>query len=113
MTLITLDDSDVRMVALIDVTVTQGELRTLAVRLPEGYELQSITGSSLEEFAPLGDEVVLTVGNPAARSHQFLVNLEAATSGRHVRSRDRRSSASRTCSASAARSASKASARWT
>ena len=34
MTLITLDDADVRMVALLDVTVTQGELRTLSVRLP-------------------------------------------------------------------------------
>ena len=29
MTLVTLDDSDVRMAALIDVSVTQGELRTM------------------------------------------------------------------------------------
>jgi hypothetical protein len=75
LTLITLDDSDIRMTALLDVTVTQGELRTLRVRLPEGYELQSITGHSLEESAPVDREVILTVGNPAARSHQFLVNL--------------------------------------
>ena len=36
MTLFTLDDSDVRMVALIDVTVTQGELRTLTVQPAAG-----------------------------------------------------------------------------
>ena len=76
MTLITLDDADVRMVALLDITVTQGELRTLSVRLPGGYELVSVTGSTLEESAPREREVILTVGNPAARSHQFLVNLE-------------------------------------
>ncbi len=36
MTLVTIGDSDVRMVALIDLTVLQGELRTLGVRLPAG-----------------------------------------------------------------------------
>jgi hypothetical protein len=81
MTLITIDDADVRMVALIDVAVTQGELRTLTVRLPQGYELVSVSGNTLEEFAPLDREVMLTVGNPAARSHQFLVNLERPHAG--------------------------------
>ncbi len=47
MTLVTLSDSDVRMVALIDVTVARGELRTLALRLPPGYELTGVTGNSL------------------------------------------------------------------
>ena len=33
-TLVTLGDSDVRMAALVDVTVVQGEPRTIEVRLP-------------------------------------------------------------------------------
>lgn len=81
MTLITLDDSDVRMAALVDVSVTQGELRTLRLHLPDGYEFQSVSGSTLEEFSEPGRDVILTVGNPAARSHQFLVTLERAHSG--------------------------------
>ena len=81
MTLISLDEADARMVALIDVSVTQGELRTLTINLPRGYELQSVSGNTLEEFQPLEHEVVLTVGNPAARSHQFLVNLERSHQG--------------------------------
>ena len=81
MTLITLDDSDVRMAALIDVNVTQGELRTMRVRLPAGYELQSVSGSSLEESSPVDNDVILTIGNPAARSHQFLITLERAHAG--------------------------------
>lgn len=76
LTLITVDESDVRMTVLIDVEVTQGELRNLTVRLPKNYELQSISGNSLEDSAPSGDELLLTIGNPSARSHQFLVTLE-------------------------------------
>ena len=48
MTLVTLGDSDVRMVALVDLTVVQGEPRTSACALPAGYELTGISGSSLE-----------------------------------------------------------------
>lgn len=81
MTLITLDDSDVRMAALIDVNVTQGELRTLRLRLPTGYEFQSVNGSTLEESSQVENELILAVGNPAARSHQFLVTLERPHTG--------------------------------
>ena len=76
MTLVTLDDSDVRMAALIDVTVTQGELRSMTVHLPTGYEFQSVSGSTIEASAEAGDDLIITIGNPAARSHQFLLTLE-------------------------------------
>ncbi len=81
MTLITLGDSDVRMVALIDVTVVQGEPRAIDVRLPPGYELTGISGSSLETSDQRDRTVVLTVSDPAARRHQFLVSLERPHDG--------------------------------
>jgi hypothetical protein len=81
MTLVTIGDSDVRMVALIDVSVVQGELRTAAVRLPAGYEVTGVSGSSLETSEPVDGGLILTVGNPAARSHQFLVSLERPHDG--------------------------------
>jgi hypothetical protein len=81
MTLITIGDSDVRMVALIDVSVVQGELRTVAVRLPAGYGISGISGSSLENSEPVDGGLVLTVGNQAARSHQFLISLERPHDG--------------------------------
>ena len=81
LTLITLNDSDVRMAALIDVTVPRGELRTLSLRLPAGYEFTSVTGNSLEASELREGEVVLTVANPAARNHQFLVTLERPHAG--------------------------------
>jgi hypothetical protein len=75
-TLVTLGDSDVRMVSLVDVSVVQGELRTVALRLPVGYELTGVSGSSLETSEPVDGELVLTVAGAAARSHQFLITLE-------------------------------------
>jgi Carboxypeptidase regulatory-like domain len=81
MTLVTLGDSDVRMVALLDVTVLQGELRTLGVRLPTGYELTSVSSSSLENSEPTDEGLTLTIANPAARSHQFLISLERPHDG--------------------------------
>jgi hypothetical protein len=81
LTLITIDDSDVRMAALIDVSVTQGELRTMTLRLPAGYQFQSVSGATLADSDPVERELILTASNPAARSHQFLVNLERAHAG--------------------------------
>ncbi|HEX7795722.1 MAG TPA: carboxypeptidase-like regulatory domain-containing protein [Vicinamibacterales bacterium] len=76
MSLITLADSDVRMVALVDLTVVQGEPRTVELQLPAGYQLMGITGSTLETSEPADNKVVLTLADPAARRHQFLVSLE-------------------------------------
>jgi hypothetical protein len=39
------------------------------------------TGSSLEDSAVRDSEMVLTIADPAARSHQFLINLERAHGG--------------------------------
>jgi hypothetical protein len=76
LTLITLDDSDVRMAALVDVTVVSGEPRTIDVRLPPGYEVMSVTGSSLESSQQQDGGGILTVADPTARRHQFLIALE-------------------------------------
>jgi len=81
MTLVTLGDADVRMVALIDVTVVQGEPRTIEARLPSGYEVTGISGSSLEASDMRDGAVVLRVGDPTARRHQFLISLERSHAG--------------------------------
>jgi hypothetical protein len=75
-TLVTIGDADVRMVALLDVTVVQGEPRTFEVRLPEGFELARASGSTLDTSDERAGALVLTVLDPAVRRHQFLVSLE-------------------------------------
>ncbi len=81
MTLVTLGDSDVRLVTLIDVTVVQGEPRSFEVRMPPGYELTSISGSTLESSEERDGRAVLTLSDPSARRHQFLVSLERPHEG--------------------------------
>ena len=70
------------MVALIDVTVAQGELRTLdraaAGRLRAAPDHRQLARSSRRRADA---RLMLTVGNPAARSHQFLISLERPHAG--------------------------------
>jgi hypothetical protein len=81
LTLVTIGDSDVRMAALVDLTVVQGEPRTIEVRLPAGYELAGISGSVIESSEPRDGGVSLTVSDPTVRRHQFLVSLERTLAG--------------------------------
>jgi hypothetical protein len=80
MTLVTIGDSDVRMVALVDVTVVQGNPRSIEVRLPPGYELLGVSGPSLASSDQREGGLVLNV-DPVPRRHQFLVNLERSHDG--------------------------------
>ena len=76
MTLVTIADSDVRMAALVDVNVVQGDVRIIDARLPAGYELTGVSGPSLESSDQRDGHVILRVADPAARRHQFLITLE-------------------------------------
>ena len=79
--LITIGDADVRLLALVDLTIVQGEPASIEVRLPAGYELVGVTGSSLERSEPQADRVVLFVTPATRRRHQFLLNLERSSAG--------------------------------
>jgi hypothetical protein len=74
--LLTIGDGDLRMVALVDITVVRGEPRTFDLQIPAGYEVSSATGSSLESHEPRGSTLTLIVRDPARRRHQFLVGME-------------------------------------
>lgn len=78
--LVTIGDADVRLLALVDVTIVQGEPSSIEVRLPAGYELAGVTGSSLERSEPQTDRVTLFVAPATRRRHQFLLNLERSGS---------------------------------
>ncbi len=69
------------MIALVDLTVVQGETRSLEVTLPAGYELTGVSGNSLETSEVRDGTIVLTLADPALRRHQFLVTLERAHAG--------------------------------
>jgi hypothetical protein len=80
-TLVTIGDADVRLVTLIDLNLIQGEPTEVTVQLPAGYELASVTGPSFDRSEERGREVVLFLGTPSQRRHQFLLTLERTTAG--------------------------------
>ena len=74
--LVTIGESDLRLASLVDVSVVSGELRSVAVRVPAGYEVTGVSGSSIESSSPREGSLLLTMGDTAARRHQFLITLE-------------------------------------
>ncbi len=78
--LVTLGEADMRMVTLVDITVIRGEPRTFEVRIPAGYEVGAVTGSSIDTTEPRPGSLLVTVRDASARRHQFLISLEQAHS---------------------------------
>ena len=77
-TVVSVDDSELRLTALCDVTVNQGEAAEFKVPLPDGYEFTNASGNSLESSDVTNGTLTLRVHDPARRNHQFLITLERA-----------------------------------
>lgn len=75
---VSVGDSQMRITALCDVTVIQGDAAEFRMPLPVGFELTEANGSTLDSFANEKGVLVLNVREPARRNHQFLVVLERA-----------------------------------
>src|SRR5215216_2526283 len=73
---VSVGNSQLRITALCDVTVIQGEAAEFKLPLPDGYELTTASGNTLESHEVSGDTLALRVHDPARRTHQFLIALE-------------------------------------
>ncbi|HEY7547097.1 MAG TPA: hypothetical protein VID27_19545, partial [Blastocatellia bacterium] len=75
-TLISVGDSELRVAALCDIRVIQGEPAELRVPLPAGFEVTEASGSTLDSSSVESGEMVLKVREPSRRAHQFLIAIE-------------------------------------
>jgi hypothetical protein len=73
---VSVGDSQLRVTALCDVNVIQGEAGEFKMSLPAGYDLVTASGSTLESHEVSGNTLTLHVHDPARRNHQFLIELE-------------------------------------
>lgn len=73
---VSVGDSQLRMTALCDVTVIQGDASEFKLSLPAGFELTEVTGSTLDSAEVQSGDLILRVREPARRSHQFLIAIE-------------------------------------
>ena len=73
---ISVGDSQLKAIALCDLTVVQGEAAEFHMPLPAGFELTEVTGSTLDSSEVQNGELILRVREPGRRNHQFLVAIE-------------------------------------
>src|ERR1044071_2439016 len=73
---VSVGDSQLRVTALCDVNVIQGEAGEFKMTMPAGYELVTASGSTLESQDVSGNTLTLRVHDPARRNHQFLIAIE-------------------------------------
>jgi hypothetical protein len=75
---VSVGDSQMRIAALCDVTVIQGEANEFKMPLPGGFELTEASGSTLDSSEIQAGVLILRVREPAKRNHQFLIAIERA-----------------------------------
>ncbi len=74
--LISVGDSELRVAALCDIRVVQGEPSELRVPLPAGFEVTEVSGSTLDSSETETGHLILKVREPSRRAHQFLIAIE-------------------------------------
>ena len=75
-TLVSVSEADLRIAALADITVVQGDPSQFEIEVPAGYEITGATGASVESSEVESGVLTIKIANPALRSHQFLISLE-------------------------------------
>jgi hypothetical protein len=78
-TLISVGDAELRVAALCDVTVIQGDPTEFRLPVPAGFEVTEASGSTLDSSETRTGELILKVREPSRRSHQFLIAVERAS----------------------------------
>ena len=83
-TLVSVSEAEIRIAALAAISVVQGEPAQFEIEIPAGYEVTGTTGASIESSEVESGVLVLKVGAPAQRSHQFLISMEKSITATNV-----------------------------
>jgi len=79
-TLVSVSEADIRIAALADITVVQGEPSQFQIEVPAGFQITGATGASVESSEVESGVLTLKVTGPAQRSHEFLISMEKSIS---------------------------------
>jgi len=75
-TLVSVDESGLKVAALTDVTVLQGEPSEFTIAIPDGYEVTEASGASLESSELQSGVLTLKLSAAAQHNYQFLISME-------------------------------------
>jgi hypothetical protein len=79
-TLVSVSEAEMRVAVLADITVVQGQPSQYEVKVPEGYEITGVTGSTVDSTETKPGLLLINVNAPT-RSHEFLISMERSISG--------------------------------
>ncbi len=80
-TLVTINDEELRVAALCDINVVQGDPAQFAVELPAGYEITGVSGSTVDSSEIENGKLIVRLNSSAPRNHEFLISMERPLSG--------------------------------
>jgi hypothetical protein len=75
-TLVTVNDEQLRIAALADINVVQGEPTQFAVEVPPGYEITGVSGSTVESSEMENGRLIVHLTSYTPRNHEFLISME-------------------------------------
>jgi hypothetical protein len=80
-TLVTVNDEELRIAALADLTVVQGDPTQFTVEFPAGYEITGASGATVESSEIENGKLVLHLNSSAPRAHEVLISMERPLDG--------------------------------
>ena len=80
-TLVTVNDEELRIAALADLTVVQGDPTQFTVEFPAGYEITGASGATVESSEVEDGKLVLHLNSSTPRNHEVLISMERPLNG--------------------------------
>src|SRR5258708_294160 len=74
--LVSVSESDLQIAALANITVVQGDADQFSVAVPDGFEVTSVNGASLESSEIQNGILLLHVTGRGHSAHEFLIAME-------------------------------------
>jgi hypothetical protein len=75
-TLLSIGEADLKIAALADINVIQGEATQFSVAVPAGYEITGASGATVDSSEIQNGVLVLHLTSGSPRSQQFLITME-------------------------------------
>jgi carboxypeptidase family protein len=80
-TLVTINDEELRIAALCDINVVQGDPTQFLVDVPAGYEMTGVSGPTVDSSEIENGKLVVRLNSSTPRNHEFLISMERPLSG--------------------------------
>jgi hypothetical protein len=80
-TLVTVNDEELRIAALCDINVVQGDPTQFVIEIPSLYEITGVSGPTVESSEIENGKLVVRLNSSTPRNHEFLISMERPLSG--------------------------------